>query len=346
MTTLDARQGELDRESVLEPFVVAHPSIQNGTDGIALSRKQRALVSYIEHNPKFAAFATAAELGRRAGSHPSTVVRLAQMLGYDGFPEFQEAIRHRYIASLNAVALMRAHATELDGDVALASLDQEIRNLSATRSTLDRNVLRLVAVRILQARSVLIVGFASHGGVAQIVTHLGRFMGLPFEAENRGGVTLATRLATLGPEDVVIGTAAWWVIRDTREALAAARAQGATTVAVVDNRASPLAQVADHVLITRTESVSFFQSMLGPLAVFNALIAEIAAAGGTELRERMDATTRMFERLDVAWHGAATPIEIASGVAGDAEQPAGVNPQRGQSRRRLSPYRHSEPVEE
>jgi DNA-binding MurR/RpiR family transcriptional regulator len=334
LATPDARQRGLDRESVLEPFVVAHPSVQNGAEGIALSRKQRALVSYIEHNPKFAAFATAAELGRRAGSHPSTVVRLAQMLGYDGFPEFQGVVRHRYLASLNAVALMRAHAKELDGDVALASLDQDIRNLSATRGTLDREVLRAVAARILDARSVLIVGFASHGGVAQIVAHLGRFMGLPFDAENRGGVTLATRLATVGPEDVVIGTSAWWVIRDTREALAVAREQGATTVAVVDNRASPLAQVADHVLITRTESVSFFQSMSGPLAVFNALIAEIAVAGGAALRERMDATTRMFERLDVAWHGAATPIEIAAAGADDVEETVGAKPERRRSRRR------------
>jgi DNA-binding MurR/RpiR family transcriptional regulator len=316
----------------LEPFVVAHPSMQNRANGIALSRKQRALVSFIEHNPKFAAFATAADLGRRAGSHPSTVVRLAQLLGYDGFPAFQEAIRHRYLASLNAVALMHVHARDLDGDVALASLDQDIRNLSATRSTLDREALRVVAARILQARSVLVVGFASHGGVAQIVAHLGRFMGLPFDAENRGGVTLATRLATLGPEDVVIGTAAWWVIRDTRQALAVAREQGATTVAVVDNRASPLAQVADHVLITRTESVSFFQSMSGPLAVFNALISEIVAVGGADLRERMDATTRMFERLDVAWHGAATPIEIAAGGADD-EAAAAAEPERERARR-------------
>jgi DNA-binding MurR/RpiR family transcriptional regulator len=313
---------------------VAHPSTAKAVGAFSLTRKQRALVSYIEHNPKFSAFATTAELARRAGTHPSTVVRLAQLLGYEGFPALQEAIRHRYLASLDAVTLMHSHAQDLHGDIALASLDQDIRNLSATRGTVDREVLRAVAARILAARSVLIVGFASHGGVAQIVAHLGRFMGLPFDAENRGGVTLATRLATVGPGDVVIGTAAWWVIRDTREALAVARERGATTVAVVDNRASPLAQVADHVLITRTESVSFFQSMSGPLAVFNALIAEIAVAGGADLRERMDATTRMFERLDVAWHGAATPIEITSGGADPTDEFVDAKAARGRSRRR------------
>jgi DNA-binding MurR/RpiR family transcriptional regulator len=62
-----------------------------------LSRKQRTVIAYIEHNPKFAAFATTAELGARTGVHPSTIVRLSQLLGFPGFPEFQEALRHRYL---------------------------------------------------------------------------------------------------------------------------------------------------------------------------------------------------------------------------------------------------------
>ena len=88
-------------------------------DGVRLSRKQRAIVSYIEHNPKFAAFSTASELGGRTGVHPSTVVRLAQLLGYEGFPEFQEAIRHRYLSSLDAIGVMNAHAGEHHGDIVL-----------------------------------------------------------------------------------------------------------------------------------------------------------------------------------------------------------------------------------
>lgn len=297
---------------MLESIVVpAHGSAGAAAGAIALSRKQRALVSFIEHNPKFAAFATAAELAQRVGLHAATVVRFAQVLGYAGFPEFQEAIRHRYLASLDAVALMHAHAEGVHGDVTLASVDQDIRNLSATRGGLDREAIRRVARRILAARSVLFVGFGSHGGVAVIFAHLGRFLGLPVEAEVRGGVTLATRLAALGPDDVVLGTTAWWVVRETYQTLAIARERGATAVAIVDHPTSPLAQVADHVLIARTESVSFFQSMCGPLAVANAIVAEIAAADPDGLRARMEASTRMFQRLDVAWHHDDTPLPVS-----------------------------------
>jgi DNA-binding MurR/RpiR family transcriptional regulator len=242
------------------------------------------------------------------------------MLGYRGFPEFQEVIRHRYLASLDAVAIMREHAAERHGDAVLASLDQDIRNLSATRSVLDREAVRQVARSILDARSVVIVGAGSHGGLGLIFAHLCRFMGLPVDAEIRGGVTLATRLASIGPGDVVIGTGAWWVVQLTREALAVARERGATTVAIVDNRASALAQVADHVLITRTETVSFFQSMTGPLAVLNAVVAEIAASGEERVRDAMETTGRMFERLGVAWHGEGTPLEIAENWTDGGEE--------------------------
>jgi len=292
--------------------VLGGTSRLKGGDAVRLSRKQRAVVSYIEHSPKFAAFATAAELGGRVGVHPSTVVRLAQMLGYAGFPEFQAAIRHQYLNSLDAIGLMPAHSGEQLGDVVLASLDQDIRNLSTMRSTPEREEVRRVARIIAAAPSTLILGAGSHGGLALIFSHLCRFMGLPVDAEIRGSVALAARLSRLGPDDAVIGTAAWWVVQDTREALAFAREQGATTIAIVDSRASGLAQVADHVLVTRTESVSFFQSMVGPLAVLNAIIAEIATSGGAHIQEQMQISSELFSRFGVTWQPGHTEFEQAS----------------------------------
>lgn len=305
----------LEAVGMIDHFVVpAHPS-PTGNASFALTRKQQALVAFIEHNPKFASFATTAELAGRVGVHPATVVRLAQLLGYPGFPEFQEAIQHRYLASLDAVALMHERAPERHDDLSLASIDQDIRNLSATRSLLDPDELRRIAAIMLEARSILTIGFGSHAGLAVILSHLLRFMGLPAEAEFRGGITLATRLATLGPGDVVIGTSAWWVVRESREALAVAKEQGATTVAIVDNRVSAMARLADHVLLSKTESVSYFQSMLGPLAVMNALAAEIAALGEDRVRGRMEASSRMFERLGVVWHDVGEiPDALASAV--------------------------------
>ena len=183
--------------------------VMNGANGshqedpVRLSRKQRAVVSYIEHNPKFAAFATAGELGARVNVHPSTVVRLAQLLGYDGFPEFQAAIRHTYLCSLDAVSLNPPHTPGRFADIVTSSLDQDMRNLATTRASLDSKTMQQVA-RLIQAAPVsLAIGGGSHGGLALIFSHLCRFMGLPVDAEIRGGISLAARLSQIEPGHVV-----------------------------------------------------------------------------------------------------------------------------------------------
>jgi DNA-binding MurR/RpiR family transcriptional regulator len=268
-----------------------------------LSRKQKTVAAFVEHNPQFAAFASAAELAQRVDVHPATVVRLAQVLGYRGYPEFQEAIRHRYLASLDAVSIMRERSGDRPGSLLLASIDQDNRNVSATRGSLDLTTMRTVAGLVLDARCTLFIGNGSHGGLGLIFAHLCQFMGLPVEAEIRGGISMAPRIARMGAGDVLIGTSAWWVVQEIRDSFEIARGHEVTTVAIVDSQMSPLASVADHVLVTQTESASFFQSMAGPLALLNALVTEIATVGGDRVRDAMNATTNAYARLDVAWHG-------------------------------------------
>jgi len=306
-------------------------SLATPPDGATLSRKQRAIASYIEHNPKFAAFATAGELAQRVGVHAATVVRLAQLLGYDGYPDFQDAVRHRYLSSLDATALLSAHAPVVRGSVGLASIDQDLRNLTALRHGLDAGAVVRAATVIREARGRLFVGAGSQAGLATIFAHLCACVGVPVEAELRGGLNLATRLAALGPGDVVIGAGSWRIVRETREALAVARERGAATVAIVDAASSPLAEVADHLLTARTEGVSFFQSMVGPLAVLNALVAEVAHADEPAAQERVDACADLYRRLGAVWD---EPVAKPANGRGAPDGAAATDRGRPRPRRR------------
>lgn len=289
----------------MDKSVTTPESVRATNDDVPprLSQKQRAILAFVEHNPRFAAFGSAAELAQRVDVHAATVVRLAQSLGYRGFPEFQEAIRHRYLASLDAVTIMQEHLGDHPGSMVMASIDQEMRNLTATRNSIDSDLMRELAGMILSAPRTLFIGNGSHGGLAVIFAHLCQFMGLPVEAEIRGGISFAPRIARMEHGDILIGTSAWWVVQEMRDSFAAAQERGVTTIAIVDSQMSPLVAVADHVLVTRTESTSYFQSMVGPLALLNALVTEIAIVGGRRTRDAMNATTRAYSRLDVAWHG-------------------------------------------
>src|SRR2546423_13970878 len=60
------------------------------------SRSQKDVGQYIVDHLGEAAFHTAEELARRANTSSSTVVRFAQALGFEGFPELQSAARDEY----------------------------------------------------------------------------------------------------------------------------------------------------------------------------------------------------------------------------------------------------------
>ena len=58
----------------------------------SFSKSHRMLAEYILSNYDKAAFMTAAKLGKVVNVSESTVIRFANMLGYDGYPELQEAL--------------------------------------------------------------------------------------------------------------------------------------------------------------------------------------------------------------------------------------------------------------
>src|SRR5438270_981046 len=84
---------------------IARPEINHGHQALSgyirarfdeFSRSQKDVAQYIVDHLDEAAFQTAEELARRANTSSSTVVRFSQALGFEGFPELQQAARDEY----------------------------------------------------------------------------------------------------------------------------------------------------------------------------------------------------------------------------------------------------------
>src|ERR1700753_1324329 len=124
MTGLPMKQTLSSSQSVTAP----HPEVTPNGAHQALSayiqsrfeefsRSQKDVAQYIVDHLDEAAFQTAEELARRASTSSSTVVRFSQALGFEGFPELQQAAREEY----------RRRAPASNGTAAVAplfSLDQ------------------------------------------------------------------------------------------------------------------------------------------------------------------------------------------------------------------------------
>jgi DNA-binding MurR/RpiR family transcriptional regulator len=106
------------------------------------SRSQKDVGQYIVDHLEEAAFHTAEELARRANTSSSTVVRFAQALGFEGFPELQAAARDEYRrareggsagAEVATAPLFPIDQTEFE-----AALAADHANLAETARKVDR----------------------------------------------------------------------------------------------------------------------------------------------------------------------------------------------------------------
>ncbi|HEY4999251.1 MAG TPA: MurR/RpiR family transcriptional regulator, partial [Usitatibacter sp.] len=126
------------------------------------SRSQKDVAQYIVDHLDEAAFQTAEELARRANTSSSTVVRFSQALGFEGFPELQQAARDEYRRRVGGGGLAAETLTaaaplfSLDHTEFEAALAADHVNVEDTAHKLSRSDVDAAVDAIVSAEKVLI----------------------------------------------------------------------------------------------------------------------------------------------------------------------------------------------
>src|SRR6202022_123728 len=139
------------------------------------SRSQKDVAQYIVDHLDEAAFQTAEELARRASTSSSTVVRFSQALGFEGFPELQQAARDEYRRR------PAGRADRVTGTAPLFSLDHtefeaalaaDHVNVEDTAHKVSRSDVEAAIDAIASAEKVLIAGTDQMAFFASYLRHL------------------------------------------------------------------------------------------------------------------------------------------------------------------------------
>ncbi len=209
---------------------------------------------------------TITELAAASGTSVSAVSRLCRRLGVDGYPALRIAVladARRGETSAWEMDISRSIGPEdpLE-DVAAILGAAQARAVRDTLDGLDLTAVRALAERVATARRVHVYGVSGSAVMgAELQLRLQR-IGVPvwMYSDVHDGLTAG---ALLGPDDVAVAISCTGATTETVEMLGLAAAQGAVTAAVTGARTSPLAAVADHLLLTVTEETTFRE---GPLA--------------------------------------------------------------------------------
>nr|WP_159829980.1 MurR/RpiR family transcriptional regulator [Arthrobacter sp. 9AX] len=264
---------------------------------VPLTKAQSRVVDVIARNPQLSSYADIAEIAQRADVNNSTVVRAAQHLGYSGWPDLQRELRSRYLVMISTEDTLTEHGEHRSP--LHDALNHDIENL---RLTLDSNTAddaEAAIAAMAAATSITVVGIGSFAGPASVMAHLGSTMGYPISLENRGGVHLASSTNTLGPGDVLVVINMWRSVRQVIVAAEAAKAAGATVIAISDMRRGRLAAAADHLLVVASEGISFFQSVTAANSLVYGLLAGMEAAHAERSRAAIRRTQQLWKDLDI-----------------------------------------------
>ena len=267
----------------------------------SFSKGQRRIASYITESYDKAAFMTASKLGKAVGVSESTVVRFAMELGYDGYPSMQKAMQEMVMNRLTTVQRMDVTSDRIGSqDVVSSVLQSDMDKLRQTQDNLNRADFQQTVDALLKAKSIYVIGVRS---AAALANFFGYYLNYMFEnihvVTASGSSEMLEKLVNVKAEDAVLAISFPRYSTATIKGVQHCRQAGATVIGLTNSSFSPLAQACDHLLLAKSDMMSFVDSMVAPLSVVNALLVALASGRSDVLAKNFDTLERVWDAYNV-----------------------------------------------
>ena len=275
------------------------PSLEARINGLlpALSPAQARIATEVLRDPPAVASSTIGQLAARCGTSLPSVTRFCIALGLSGYAELRLALAAE--SGRSSLSWERGTGAEVGPDDSLDDvlrtlLRADTRALEDTVASLDIDALVRAVSAISDARRIDMYAVSGSASVAEDLR-------LRLHRIGRGANTWSdvhnalTSAALLGVGDVAVGISHSGETIEVLEPLERAGRQGATTVAITNYPRSPLARIADIVLVTSARDVTFRTGGLSgrhaQMIVRDALYLGVAQRDYPLAEQAFDATT-------------------------------------------------------
>jgi DNA-binding MurR/RpiR family transcriptional regulator len=257
--------------------------IQDEYEG--LSRRSQAIARYLTQNPNEVALQSIADIAAQCNVHPSSLVRFAQSLGYDGFKGLKDLFNRRLAtAAPGFEARVKALRDDLQrhkrGSAKGFLGDLVARDITTLHdlynSTSEADLVR--AAKLLEgADTIYIVGQLRSAPIAifvrYVLTMLDRRTVL-LDAD--GG--LATHMGrVVRPSDVLFAISFRFYAKEVVSIAENAHGNNVPVIAISDGVLSPLAKCASVLFCIPEGEYAFSRSLAAPMCLAQALMITLAA---------------------------------------------------------------------
>jgi len=249
-----------------------------------LRAAERRVASYILAAPDKVIYQSISEAAENAGTSEPTVIRLCRALGLKGYHDLKIRLAQDLVPEVKNI-----HEDVSAGDSA-AILCRKVLNANAlaiqdSLETLEPASVERAIRLLARASRIEFVGFGGSASVAMDAYHKFFRIGIPCGWQDDPHMQ-AMSAALMTPHGVVVAISHSGSTKDVTETLAIAKGVGATTIAIVSHRKSPVATLADVALCVHARETGFkpepMSSRIAHLCVIDVL------AVGVALRRRDD----------------------------------------------------------
>lgn len=240
------------------------------------------------------------ELAARAGVSGPSVLRFISRLGFESYRDFQRSlldeVQDRFSSEGNGSSkrISAAVGQSLDTAALRRSLDVTFKNVSGQKL---QAVLDLLADP--KRRIICLGGSFSHVLASYLYIHL-RLLRPAVSLLGSGLNHSIEEVVDATPRDVLVVFDYRAYQQDTIELARAAADRKATIVVFTDPGLSPIADFADHILVSEVEAILEFESFVPAMAVVEALLASLEVRLGDRVRTRFEAMDELRTSIGVS----------------------------------------------
>ena len=222
-------------------------------DDLRNSEKKVALA--VLDSPNTVIYQSISELAENAGVSEPTVLRFCRALGFRGYHDLKIQLAQDLVPEVKNI-----HEDVAPGDDA-ATLIRKVLNanviaINATLDTLDPTMVERAIQALARAKHIDFFGLGGSGAVAMDAYHKFFRLGIPCGWQSDSHMQ-AMSAALMTPRNVVVAVSHSGSTKDIVESLEIAKASGATTIAIVSHRKSPVASLADIALCVQAKETGF-----------------------------------------------------------------------------------------
>lgn len=279
--------------------------IETNFDG--LSPQLRVAARFALDSPDRMAVHSMREVANQVNVMPATMSRLAARLGFKNYTDFRNRFRDRILPETGTYAA-RARQLQMRSSAATRSTflkemaETDIDNIERSFAQSEDTAFKTAAKCFVAAEKIYVVGLRKCFPVAYFFHYATRhFFPTAQLLEGKAGV-FGEEIGAIRSADVLLAVAFDPYTKETVQAVNAAHQVGASIISLTDSNVSPLAERATHLFLASNRSPSFYRSLVGAMALAQALVAAVVNELGSVAVQKLGVSELKLRNNNTYWN--------------------------------------------